>query len=150
MHSDHLSRFEQFHLRFLYTGRFVKQISFSMPAVESSGKFPIRLPLSSLRSLKIVAYYWMAQFVSNSSSRSYELPLFFFVMRGESLSHSCCNSMGLSSPSEDDIHSADQEIPWLLWNPKVGHSLQNNWPLHRIVRLLNPVHNLSSYFFFFF
>jgi hypothetical protein len=47
---------------------------------------------------------------------------------------------------EANSHSASQEIPHLLWNPKVHYHAQNTPPLVPILSHMHPVHILPSCF----
>jgi len=48
--------------------------------------------------------------------------------------------------SEANSHSASQEIPGLLWNPKAHYHVRNSPPLVPILSQMNPVHTFPSYF----
>jgi len=51
-------------------------------------------------------------------------------------------------PSEEaDSHSAGQEIPNLIWNPKVCHCVHKIMPLDPVLSQTNPVCIFTSYFF---
>jgi hypothetical protein len=54
-------------------------------------------------------------------------------------------SMG-QSPWEVNSHSASQEIPRLLWNPKVHYRVRNSPPLTPVLSQMHPVHSFPSYF----
>jgi len=51
------------------------------------------------------------------------------------------------TPSWDaKISSSSQEIPHILWNPKVHHRAHNSPPLGSTLRPMIPAHTLPSYF----
>jgi len=52
----------------------------------------------------------------------------------------------LSLSWEANSRSANQEIPHLLWNPKVHYHVHNNLPLVSILSQLHLVHTFSPYF----
>jgi hypothetical protein len=49
------------------------------------------------------------------------------------------------SPWESDIHSANQEIPRLLWKQKVHYRAQKSPRLVSIMKRLNPVHTFAFF-----
>jgi len=53
--------------------------------------------------------------------------------------------MDHTSSYEADSHSAIQEIPNLLWNPKVHYRVYNSLPLVIILIQMHPVHNFKPY-----
>jgi len=48
--------------------------------------------------------------------------------------------------SEPNSHSASQEIPLLLWNPKVPCYVHRGPPVIPVVSHVNPVHTFPPYF----
>jgi hypothetical protein len=51
------------------------------------------------------------------------------------------------SPScEANSHSANQETPCLLWNPKVYYSVHKGAPLAPTLSQINPIYTLPFYF----
>jgi len=56
-------------------------------------------------------------------------------------------STTVQSPSWDaNSSSASQEIPHILWNPKVHHCAHNSPPRESTLRPMIPAHTLPSYF----
>jgi hypothetical protein len=56
------------------------------------------------------------------------------------------NSVGKSPSSEANYHSTIQEIPRLLWNPKVHYHVHNSLPPVPILNQMHTVHTFTSYF----
>jgi len=56
------------------------------------------------------------------------------------------DSMEKSSSSEPKSHLISQEIPHLLWNPKVHYRVPKSLPLVPILNQMHPVHIYSPYF----
>jgi hypothetical protein len=55
--------------------------------------------------------------------------------------------MSIITSWEANSHSAGQEIPRLLWKPKVPYRDDKNPPLDPILDQMHPVHTFSVYFF---
>jgi hypothetical protein len=56
------------------------------------------------------------------------------------------NSMEQSPSWEANSHSANQEIPCLLWNPKVHYRVDKDPPLVPVLSHINSVHNFQLHF----
>jgi hypothetical protein len=50
------------------------------------------------------------------------------------------------SPWEANSHSASQEIPCLLWNPKVHYHVHNSPPEVSVLTQMQPVHTFPPHF----
>jgi hypothetical protein len=56
------------------------------------------------------------------------------------------NSMEQNPSSEVNSHSASQEIPRLLWNPKAHYRVYQSPPLVRTLIQMYPIHNFPNIF----
>jgi hypothetical protein len=54
--------------------------------------------------------------------------------------------MEQTSSLEANSHSASQEIPRLLWHPKVHYHVHKSLPLVPVLNHMLPVHTFSNYF----
>jgi hypothetical protein len=72
---------------------------------------------------------------------------FVFEMSTDRLTNSLIISVEQSPFWAANWFSASQEIPCILWNPKVYYLVQKDRPPLDIMSLINPVHASLSYFF---
>jgi hypothetical protein len=55
-------------------------------------------------------------------------------------------NFGPETPGKEYIYPDSQEIPSLLWNPKIRHSAHNSPQLVAALSQINPIHILSPIF----
>jgi hypothetical protein len=72
--------------------------------------------------------------------------LFIYYSDWNTKTNQATNCLEQSPSWEADSHSASQEIPGFLWNPKVHYRVHNSPPLVPILNQIYPDHNFPHCF----
>jgi hypothetical protein len=81
--------------------------------------------------------HWELIIVRLRTIRNLQIHLLTYLLTTHSMKH---------SPWEANRFAASQEIPRILWNPKVHYRIHKCPPLVSILSQPNPVHTLTSHF----